>query len=87
MAKKSRPELRLGIWKRTSRGTYVVARADLLTAIEKSGFSHEQIASRMGASLHHLNESLDGMEITVWSAMFIEWSLTPDTRVNRMRDF
>ena len=75
--KKCVPKLKLTFWKLSNTG-YSAVRSDIFAAIEKSGHTQEQIVRRMGAGIAHLNDLIDGMELDLWSAWFVDSALEPD---------
>jgi hypothetical protein len=71
------PKLGLSIWKRGRKG-FTANKSDIFAAIEKSGKSQKEIARRMGAGISRLNDLIDGVELDLWSAYFVDCALSPE---------
>lgn len=50
----------------------------MLDAIEKSGRDSSELNRRMGVGISHLNDLLDGIELDLWAASYVDSALMPE---------
>ena len=68
------PKLELEIWRESAKG-FSAARGDVLDTILKNGHTSEVLNRRMGVGIAYLNDLIDGEELTLWEAYFVDCAI------------